>query len=887
MRSRLTTHLRAETDNPTFADAWRRQCRTAEVILKRLDDQEGVILADQVGTGKTFVALAVAASMVLGRADESQVVILVPPRVAQKWVEEASAFSSSLVTGAELRCVDQPIRSGEAFLKALDDPPGQQDHIIVVTYEALTTTLKDKFIVLALLYFAVQNRHGAADIRRRIARWSEGRQGIITDATFTEQRVAALLATPPADWRAKWHELTGDDLGDDPVPHQLIRAARDLDLQAVWETTLDLPQKSSANLAARLRIVREALNDSMQNVWKELLTVTPVQLPLLIVDEAHALKNPGTRRSKLLGARSHGSPDGALSEIFDRILLLTATPFELDDRELINILNRLGAVRAPTAAEPLATRLSSLGDRLISARIAAITFETAWSSIKTEDLVTFDNWVAESTPPDDAPARVKEAWLTANSAARTRQDLRSELGRWVIRHERDHRRAYRPGAQTIPGSTDSGGIEISEELQLPFLLAARAQALGERTRSGAAQPHFAYGIASSFETFLRLDQKARDHDDEADAAEPTTPATTNAPDWYLREITSALDTSEARRQHPKIAATVARAVELWQAGDKCLVFCWFIRTTSALQQAIQEQIRRTVQDRARTAFSGDAADAMKELERASDRLLSSDRESGKRVHLAIYKRLLPTSGDDPMLAEELTKAAIRNIRRPENLVRYTDLHDLTTESLLAGINGANPTGVSLLDRWCEFAERTAQLPVEKRMRLMEHLTGDLDEAGVGHEGRGASLSPVRRATGQQERGDRERLIAMFNTPFAPDVLVASSVMGEGIDLHQECRHVIHHDLDWNPSKLEQRTGRLDRVGSLAERVNENIVVYEPYLAGTHDEKMYRVVKDRAAWFDIVMGGKVVDDERATDQVEERVALHPRIAAALHLDLSCA
>ena len=34
---------------------------------------------------------------------------------------------------------------------------------------------------------------------------------------------------------------------------------------------------------------------------------------------------------------------------------------------------------------------------------------------------------------------------------------------------------------------------------------------------------------------------------------------------------------------------------------------------------------------------------------------------------------------------------------------------------------------------------------------------------------------------------------------------------------------------------------------------QNIEVYEPYLAGTHDEKMFRVVKDRASWFDIVMG----------------------------------
>ena len=90
-------------------------------------------------------------------------------------------------------------------------------------------------------------------------------------------------------------------------------------------------------------------------------------------------------------------------------------------------------------------------------------------------------------------------------------------------------------------------------------------------------------------------------------------------------------------------------------------------------------------------------------------------------------------------------------------------------------------------------------------------------------------------------------------PFFPEVLVASSVMAEGVDLHQDCRHVIHHDLDWNPSTLEQRTGRIDRIGSKAEAVQQPVVIYEPYLGGTHDEKMFRVVKDRERWFGVVMG----------------------------------
>ena len=77
-------------------------------------------------------------------------------------------------------------------------------------------------------------------------------------------------------------------------------------------------------------------------------------------------------------------------------------------------------------------------------------------------------------------------------------------------------------------------------------------------------------------------------------------------------------------------------------------------------------------------------------------------------------------------------------------------------------------------------------------------------------------------------------------------------MGEGVDLQRFCRHVIHHDLAWNPSIIEQRTGRIDRLGCKAGG-RQPIVVYLPYLAGTADERQYRVMSDREQWFRVVMG----------------------------------
>jgi superfamily II DNA/RNA helicase len=144
---------------------------------------------------------------------------------------------------------------------------------------------------------------------------------------------------------------------------------------------------------------------------------------------------------------------------------------------------------------------------------------------------------------------------------------------------------------------------------------------------------------------------------------------------------------------------------------------------------------------------------------------------------------------------------------------------------------------------------------------------------------------VRLVNGSVRKETRQRLLLTFNTPFFPDILIASSVMSEGIDLHLNCRHVIHHDLCWNPSTLEQRTGRIDRIGSKSECCCKPIHIYLPYIAETQDEKMYKVVMDREKWFKIIMGEKMVTDSKTTDLIANRIPLPNDIIKNLTFDLS--
>lgn len=120
--------------------------------------------------------------------------------------------------------------------------------------------------------------------------------------------------------------------------------------------------------------------------------------------------------------------------------------------------------------------------------------------------------------------------------------------------------------------------------------------------------------------------------------------------------------------------------------------------------------------------------------------------------------------------------------------------------------------------------------------------------------------------------NRDRYFLGFNTPYRPEILIATQVGQEGIDLHRECRHVIHHDLWWNPGVVEQRTGRVDRIRSKVERernANEGpesptLDVAVPYLAATYDERVFAEVHRRAELFEVTMGGDVHVDGKGVD-----------------------
>lgn len=143
--------------------------------------------------------------------------------------------------------------------------------------------------------------------------------------------------------------------------------------------------------------------------------------------------------------------------------------------------------------------------------------------------------------------------------------------------------------------------------------------------------------------------------------------------------------------------------------------------------------------------------------------------------------------------------------------RYASLPDTKLQALIAQIRAQllTPDGTWLGERLVIFTEYVATL----------HWIRDvLDAFGLG----GDRLAVIEGATDADER-------ELIRVRFTEDpskhpvrILLATDAAGEGIDLQTHCHRLVSFDIPFNPNRLEQRIGRVDRYGQ-----TERPQIYHP------------------------------------------------------------
>lgn len=107
--------------------------------------------------------------------------------------------------------------------------------------------------------------------------------------------------------------------------------------------------------------------------------------------------------------------------------------------------------------------------------------------------------------------------------------------------------------------------------------------------------------------------------------------------------------------------------------------------------------------------------------------------------------------------------------------------------------------------------------------------------------------------------DRAEIFECFEHG-APSVLLSTEVAAEGLDF-QFVSCLINYDLPWNPAKIEQRIGRIDRIGQKSDKILIFNFVYKDSI----EERVFSRLYDRVRLFTHVLGyseevlGKVIDE----------------------------
>lgn len=126
---------------------------------------------------------------------------------------------------------------------------------------------------------------------------------------------------------------------------------------------------------------------------------------------------------------------------------------------------------------------------------------------------------------------------------------------------------------------------------------------------------------------------------------------------------------------------------------------------------------------------------------------------------------------------------------------------------------------------------------------------------------------------------RRRFQLAKEEPDSLDVMLFSEVGCEGLD-YQFCDTMVNYDLPWNPMRIEQRIGRIDRKGQMSEKV----LIYNMVTEGTIDKDIYDRCLARIGVFEHSIGDSeeilgelavsiksIAEDLKLTDE-EKRIKL---------------
>lgn len=810
------------------------QAASLRGIAERLPDN-GVIIADEVGMGKTRIAAVVARSVV---EEGGRVAILVPPGLGYQWRDELRA--ASIEAPLILRSLWQYLQVWDIDSKNKQRPWFDQDVVL---------------------------------ISHAFSNWRLGQN--------SDPWRWALLPEIYARWRkqsnGRWpRDYSGNKILDD----ERARQAAESIVKAMSVSEGHPAQKRIQELADKTPwpgalIAGEYARDSQLRPWLERAVGLGLGVfDLVIVDEAHKSRGQDSGLNQLLDKVILQSDD-------PRRLAMTATPVEIDATQWLQMLGR-------------------------------IQVDEASKNAATEAIDNYTQAVARVRQcPSDIDARDKYK--------KSAKVFEEALKNYLLR--RDKRED--PGVskfQSITGESYHGYRCIQEILidtaQLnsewkQAVCAAEALSFVTHQSDHTAAKRLRLTLGNGHGIAALMDQLQRDDkDDHKQTEADDVPAIVTQPnaetemssnkrllraEWWQEVMIQPFgNEGSALFDHPAILAAVEKIEEICQRGEKVLVFGRFTRPLRALVQLLNAREMLRCIDRNSPWPQSKVLESewpavvaayqqlkeLGELDREQlDRALAEQYKTLVNQRRNIRENLIDKINDEfnniqpcpdkrvRALFDAFKNSATKDSTRVQN--NNDDTLAVVTRAIqeLTGESSKKSSSTNFAQAFIDLVEaasdrdggdvaedeQTDDVAVDLWNDIIDRLKVEYNRPEGGY---------ARLMYGATEPATRRMLQLAFNREQArPKVLVAQSLVGrEGLNLHSACRTVVLLHPEWNPGVVEQQIGRVDRIGSLWEKLlNEipdgivdnkipRIEIFPIIFRGTYDQKNWEVLDQR--WNDL-------------------------------------
>ena len=154
-----------------------------------------------------------------------------------------------------------------------------------------------------------------------------------------------------------------------------------------------------------------------------------------------------------------------------------------------------------------------------------------------------------------------------------------------------------------------------------------------------------------------------------------------------------------------------------------------------------------------------------------------------------------------------------------------------------------------LDRLLSIVAEKGAMP-NKRLLVFSAFRHTLAYLDTALRRQGVRVGMIHGNVGDDDRRELRRAFALKpEDPYAIDILLSSEVGSEGLDF-QFCDGLVNYDIPWNPMRIEQRIGRIDRYG----QASETVAIYNFVTPGTVDFEIYDRCLMRIGIFERAIGG---------------------------------